>query len=251
MHLAPSRRLVAHLEVAAAVILSSACCAQAHEPLPPWQEPTGWPDRIIVNFDGDPTRGFAITWRTDATIGTALVQIVKSTGDARFDLQATTKEAKTETVQLGKLATPAGPAIRGFNQGFNSVHYHSASFNDLDPDTLYAWRVRGRLGRWSEWFQTRTLPVKGPIKFVYFGDAQNGIRSHWSRVIRAAHATAGDAAFYLHAGDLVDKGDHDRDWAEWFAAGGHLHGQIPSVPVVGNHEYIPVLDRESGKKKRV
>ncbi len=232
-------------------VLSSAGAVMAHQPLPPWQEPTGWPDRIIANFDGDPARGFAVTWRTDATVGTALLQVVKATADARFELQAETKKATTESVELDEITAPAGAAVRPFNQGFKAVHYHSVSLRGLKPDTLYAWRVRGRLGCWSEWFQTRTLGTDGPISFVYFGDAQNGIRSHWSRVIRAANKVAGDAKFYLHAGDLVDKGDHDRDWAEWFAAGGHLHAQIPSVPVVGNHEYIPVFDPKSGKKRRV
>lgn len=254
MHPTPRLRRSARLlafGVLSMAISSPGCPAAAHESSIPWQQPTGWPDRIIANLDCDPSRGFSVTWRTDATVGTAEAQIAKATADARFDLQATTKTAKTEAVQLNALESPEGSPIREFNQNFGQVNYHSVSFNNLEPDTIYAWRVRGQVGCWSEWFQTRTLPADGPISFVYFGDAQNGIRSHWSRVIRAAHATAGDAAFYVHAGDLVDKGDHDRDWAEWYAAGGYLHAQIPSVPVVGNHEYIPVLNHETGKKKRV
>ena len=251
MYRTSSRHELAQLLTCLIALLVFAHSAVGHQPPPPWQEPTGWPDRIIANFDADPCRGFAVTWRTDNQVGVALAQIVKASPDARFDLKATTKKARVEAVQLDAIGTAAGVSPRPFNQGFESVHYHSVSFNGLEPDTLYAWRVRGRLGCWSEWFQTRTLPTEGPISFVYFGDAQNGIRSHWSRVIRAAHCKAGDAAFFLHAGDLVDKGDHDRDWAEWFDAGGHLHAQIPSVPVVGNHEYIPVLDPISGKKKRV
>ena len=39
-----------------------------------------------------------------------------------------------------------------------------------------------------------------PTKFVYFGDAQNDILAHWSRVIRMAYQTAGDATFAIHAG---------------------------------------------------
>ena len=225
--------------------------AGAHERLPPWQAPTGWPDRVVSTFDGDPTRGFAVTWRTDATIGAAIAQVVEASADARFDLQAKTAKARTESVRLDALETSTGRATRPYNRGAGPVHYHSVSFRGLEPDTVYAWRVRGRAGCWTEWHQTRTLPSDGPISFVYLGDAQNGIRSHWSRVIRSAHATAGNAAFFLHAGDLVDQGDHDRDWAEWFAAGSHLHAQIPCVPVVGNHEYIPVINHATGKKKRV
>ena len=252
MHIKRSRwRSTRFAVLVAAAILNLARPAAAHEPSIPWQQPTGWPDRIIANFDGDPSRGFAVNWRTDATVESTQAQIVKATADARFDLLATTVEAATEAVHLDPLAHPAGSPIRTFNQNLASVNYHSASFGELQPDTIYAWRVRGQAACWSEWFQTRTLPTAGPISFVYFGDAQNGIRSHWSRVIRAAHAVAGDAAFFVHAGDLVDKADRDRDWAEWFTAGGHLHAQIPSVPVVGNHEYMPIRNLESGKKKRV
>ena len=49
------------------------------------------------------------------------------------------------------------------------------------------------------------------------GDAQNYILELWSRVIRNAYKTAPDADFFIHAGDLVDKGHEDIDWNEWFA----------------------------------
>ena len=99
---------------------------------------------------------------------------------------------------------------------------------------------RAGRGRWSEWFQTRTAPRKGPTTFVYFGDAQNGLRSHWSRVIRMANDTAPDANFFLHAGDLVAKADSDYNWAEWFHAGGFIHARTPSIVVPGNHENMAV-----------
>ena len=69
------------------------------------------------------------------------------------------------------------------------------------------------------------------------GDAQNYILELWSRVIRNAYKTAPDADFFIHAGDLVDKGHEDIDWNEWFAAGSFIHSEIPAIAVPGNHEY--------------
>jgi predicted phosphodiesterase len=41
----------------------------------------------------------------------------------------------------------------------------------------------------------------------------------------------------IHAGDLVNTGESDEQWGEWFGAGGWINGMVPQVPVVGNHEY--------------
>ena len=91
---------------------------------------------------------------------------------------------------------------------------------------------------WSEWaaFQT-ACDRPEPFRFLYLGDAQNSIKSHWSRVIRAAFAAAPDARFIVHAGDLVDRGTDDVHWGEWFQAAGWINTMIPSLPSPGNHEY--------------
>lgn len=232
---------------------SFAACltAAAHESKPPWQQPTDWPDRIVSSPGADTTKTLTVTWRTDSSVGTSIAQIVKASADARFDISAKATKARTQALQLDALECPQGLASRHHNHGLGCVHYHSVEFTGLVPGTKYAWRVRGAPGKWSEWHQTQTLPDQGPVSFVYFGDAQNGIRSHWSRVIREANTVAPDANFFLHAGDLVNKGDLDRDWAEWFAAGSYLHASVPCIPVAGNHEYIPVADPNGGKKKRV
>jgi 3',5'-cyclic AMP phosphodiesterase CpdA len=81
---------------------------------------------------------------------------------------------------------------------------------------------------------------------LYLGDAQNAILSHWARVARAAFATAPDARFAVHAGDLVNFGSRDFEWAEWFEAVGFIHGMIPALPAVGNHEYYDGITRPGG-----
>jgi hypothetical protein len=48
---------------------------------------------------------------------------------------------------------------------------------------------------------------------------------------------APNAVIALHAGDLINSAHADEEWAEWFTAGGFLHGQRTGIPVAGNHEY--------------
>ncbi|MBD3236124.1 MAG: metallophosphoesterase, partial [Candidatus Eisenbacteria bacterium] len=98
---------------------------------------------------------------------------------------------------------------------------------------------------WSEWFRFRTAAREpAPFRFVYFGDAQNAILPYWAPVLRAAFARAPDVRFLLHAGDLVSHARSDEEWGEWFDAGGWLHGMLPSIPALGNHEYSRDAEEE-------
>ena len=52
-----------------------------------------------------------------------------------------------------------------------------------------------------------------------------------------AYQTAPNASFVIHAGDMVDTAHRDYEWAQWFKAGGFIHRQWTTIPVVGNHEF--------------
>ncbi len=208
--------------------------------IPHWQKATGWPDRIITTFSDDPATTISVTWRTDSSVGRTIAEIALATADARFDIQGQVYRAKTEHVDLEHMVTEDGERHSLYNIGIGPVHYHSIVFEDLEPDTLYAFRVQGARGKWSEWFQVQTAAKNGPVQFVYFGDSQNGVRPNWSRVIRMANQKVPTANFFLHAGDLVAKADSDYNWAEWFDAGGFIHVQTPVIPVPGNHENMRV-----------
>lgn len=218
----------------------------------PWQEASDWPDRIVVTIDADPARSISVSWRTAETITATraeitralpdarfdmLAQIARALPDARMDMLAQSVPAETQVLDLAKALHEDMQLPVEHNLGLPATAHHSVQFEGLEPDTLYAYRVQGASGKWSEWFQTRTAPTSGPLRFIYLGDAQNGLASHWPRVIRAAFQTAPDAHFILHAGDLVNRGSRDLEWANWFRAGGFIHGMIPAVPVAGNHEY--------------
>ncbi len=202
--------------------------ADHHHDLRHWEIASPDPDRIFLTFHGDPATRRAVTWRTDTSITNAFAEIAVSLGEPGFEHLAKRFPATTETVDLN--------LAHKTTQG--NVHYHSVIFDDLQPETLYAYRVGDGGKRWSEWIQFRTASSEPkPFSFVYFGDAQNDVHSRWSRVIRMAHQTAPDAAFALHAGDLINIADADVEWAGWFKAGGFLHSQWTGIPITGNHEY--------------
>lgn len=228
------------ITLAACLTAALAQPLSAHEGghvLAPWHEASAWPDRIVATFSSDPATTLSVNWRTSGEITSGRAQIARALPDARFDQLAVTVSAASELIDLAAV-TRAGVRIPiEHNAGLGSASYHSVIFEGLEPDTLYAYRVEGADGQWSEWFQTRTALRSGPVRFIYLGDAQNGIDSHWPRVIRAAFQTAPDARFILHAGDLVNRGSRDLEWAQWFRAGSFIHGMVPAIPVAGNHEY--------------
>ncbi len=205
--------------------------------LAPWQQASEWPDRIVVTFEGDPATSLSVNWRTAASVTATRAEIAPALPDARFDQQAVSAAAQSEQVSLATLELAGIQIPIEQNAGLSPAGFHSVRFDGLEPDTLYAYRVQGAEGKWSEWFHTRTAPLSGPIRFIYLGDAQNGIDSHFPRVVRAAFQKAPDARFILHAGDLVNRASRDLEWAQWFRASGFIHGMVPAIPVTGNHEY--------------
>ncbi len=211
--------------------------SSSHHPIPPWQDASPWPDRIVVTLPETPQSSFAVTWRTDASVTETVAEIALATDDARFDLSAKTISAATEPLSLAMVKYEGKSFPVPANAKLEDAHFHSVVFRGLEADTRYAYRVQGKRGAWSEWFHMRTAAEEGPITFLYVGDAQNGVLSHWSRVVRAAFSTRPDADFFLHAGDLVNRASRDFEWAEWFKAVGFIHGMMPAIPVAGNHEY--------------
>ena len=194
----------------------------------PWDEPTRVPDRLALTWSHDPATSFSITWRTDTTVTNALAEITLATPSPNLSAQSDTFAAATELVDL-----------RSVLEETTLANFHQMTFTGLLADTLYAYRV-GDGETWSSWYQTRTASASAePFKFIYFGDAQNGLHSHWARNIRMAYTMAPDARFIIHAGDLVNIAHRNTEWGEWFEAAGWISGMLPSIPIPGNHEYQP------------
>lgn len=181
-----------------------------------------FPDRIMLGFKGDVSRSQAVNWRTDSTVTNAVVAIHEADPSPDFQKNARIVKAATQSVTLDD----------------RKVNYHEAALTDLKPATQYVYRV-GDGTYWSEWFHFKTASDKNePVSFLYFGDAQNDIRSLWSRTVRGAFSALPNADFMIHAGDLINRANADYEWGEWFEAGGWINGMIPSLAAPGNHEYF-------------
>ena len=217
-----------HAGIVAAMLLASLALglsvrsAMQQQPVPwPNIQPSPYPDRIILTWSADPATTQSVTWRTDTSITKAVAQIVPAGEKPDFAQKAQTVEARTTP-----LRTDRGVA-----------HYHSVTFRALQPNTLYAYRV-GNGTYWSEWFHFRTASDRPqPFTLLFFGDAQNDIRNACLRVARQAFRSHPDIRVVLHAGDLVNRGDSDAEWAEWFAMMGWMGSSVPSILTPGNHDY--------------
>lgn len=200
-----------------AILFSITLFAQSHDYYPP----SKLPDRIMLNLTSDPTRSMAVTWRTSIAIDSGVVQFTEADPSPDLEERATTLSAVTSL----------------YKSDASEANYHSCIMEDLKPGKLYAYRV-GYNHFWSEWAHFRT-PDRGKtnMSFIYFGDAQNDLKSLWSRAIRGAFQEAPKADFLLHAGDLVNRRNRDHEWGEWYYAGGWIYSMIPSIATPGNHEY--------------
>ncbi len=191
-------------------------------------EPTPVPDRIVLSWSDDPTTTMSVTWRTDTSVQQPIAEIASAQGGPKFVDSKSSVNAESQS-----LTTNLGPSLR-----------HTATFKDLKPATQYSYRV-GDGTNWSEWADFETAADSAaPFSFVYFGDAQNGVKSHWSRVVRRAFRDAPKASFFLHAGDLINRSENDAEWGEWFYAGGFIHRSTPCVATPGNHEFGRIGDTD-------
>ncbi len=186
--------------------------------------PSARPDRIVLTWNADPATTQAVTWRTDATTAFGIAEIALETDGPGFN-------------KTPGSVTAVNAETQNLTTDLNEANYHSATFSGLKPKTKYVYRVGDGIN-WSEWIQFTTASAKEePFSFIYFGDAQNDVRSMWSRVIRQAYSDAPKARFTLHAGDLINRANRDAEWHEWHGAGGWMNAMVPVIATPGNHEY--------------
>jgi 3',5'-cyclic AMP phosphodiesterase CpdA len=185
--------------------------------------PSGFPDRVIAVPATDSRTGFSVAWRTDASVDGPMLQIAEA----------------VDSPDVADYARSVRAVSRSLDGENGAARHHAARIDGLRPDTLYAYRVQGN-ETWSEWFQIRTAAAGvQPFSFLYFGDAQNSIKSLYSRVIREAWRREPASVLVIHAGDLVDGRveEIDNEWGEWFDAGGFLNASALFAPASGNHEH--------------
>ncbi|WP_268224369.1 purple acid phosphatase family protein [Sinomicrobium oceani] len=199
--------------------------------------PSKVPDRIIANIPQDPSTHLAVNWRTNQQIDTAYIEVALATDGPEFQLG--------EIIRVKALTESFENKHEKHHEPLVKANYHSATVSGLKPATTYVYRVGtdtypdDKSALWSEWFQYTTASNEEgkEFGFIYFGDAQNQVKSMWSRVIRSSYQQFPSVDFMLHAGDLINSHDSNLEWGEWFHAGSFIHATVPSMMTPGNHEY--------------
>lgn len=185
------------------------------------------PDQVVLTWSGDPQTTQAIQWRTRPEVKRGVVRYLKKSEYHRPD-PARPRQVKAR-----------GPEV--FDDRFllnqPKVHRFTAELSGLDPGTTYLYSVGdGTREGWTEYAEFTTAPAGViPFSFVYMGDAQNGL-DRWGTLLAHAYRTRPDAAFYLMAGDLVNRGAERDDWDSFFYNATGIFDRRPLVPVLGNHE---------------
>ncbi|MFN0067620.1 MAG: fibronectin type III domain-containing protein [Limisphaerales bacterium] len=185
------------------------------------------PDQLVLTWSGDPKTTQAIQWRTDTTVTRGRVAWAKKADYLR------PRPARLREVRAG---APERLEDRWLvNQP--SVHRFTAELTGLEPGTTYLYSVGdGSRDGWTELAEFTTAPAGvAPFSFVYLGDAQNGL-DRWGTLLRNCFRHRPDAAFYLMAGDLVDRGNQRDDWDSFFHNAAGIFDRRQLVPVLGNHE---------------
>lgn len=122
------------------------------------------------------------------------------------------------------------PALGRVLQEEQAVTHHAVQLVDLEPYSLYSYRVGG--GKVSQ-FRTAASAVQTSFRFVVFGDTREGISKHKAIVDRILEAAPD---FVLHTGDMVETGDCVPCWDDFFRVEAPLLRSAPFYPTLGNHE---------------
>lgn len=196
---------------------------------------TATPDHVILTWRDDPKSTQSIQWRTSTETAGGVVRY-RAEGKKKWI------EAKAETRRLENHNTINDPV----------TNWHTARLKGLKPGTKYEYQVgTGAEDGWLEAAYFETAPKKPePFSFIYLGDAQAGFDA-WGELLHQCYKENPEAAFYIMAGDLVNRGNERADWDRLFQNATGVFDRRPLVPSIGNHEvqgdkgpwmYLELLD---------
>lgn len=183
------------------------------------------PLQIVMTIQGDPSTSRAFTWHSRDTNGSAQLQITK--GNA-LDFQhnsVASYEASTSVIR----------------QDGNEIAVHRAVAADLEPGTMYSYRVGDSSGRhWSEPHAFMTAQEEiSEVSLIYVTDSQADTVTDfrlWEDTMKQAFARYANPDFVVHAGDLVETAAKKSAWNHFFNASTTWIGETPIVPVIGNND---------------
>jgi len=185
------------------------------------------PDQIVLTWNNDPQTSQTIQWRTANKIRTGIIRYAKKTDVEAKTLQPIEVEARTQPLHTKLIVND--PVVRR----------HTVTLTNLEPGTTYRYAVGdGTPRNWSSTAEFTTAPAgEVPFSFIYMGDAQNGLY-RWGALLRQAFVASPEAAFYLIAGDIVDRGHERDDWDTFFYNARGVFDRRTFIPVLGNHDCL-------------
>ena len=120
---------------------------------------------------------------------------------------------------------------------------HRVHVNDLQPETMYNYRVTCGEEVFTDHFKTAPATAR-PITFIVIGDSRRW-GNRWAETKMEDHAAQWNAEFYLTMGDLVPSGHNKELWPEHFTRFQGLTGHTWFANARGNHEGSMIFDPES------
>lgn len=185
------------------------------------------PDQIVLTWSGDPRTTQTIQWRTSDRVRRGSVRYGKKSEMTGRKPNALEIVAKSEALRTELVVNDS------------VVRHHTAVLTGLEAGTTYSYSVGDPgMGIWSAPADFTTAPAgEAPFSFIYMGDAQNGL-NRWGALLRDAHRTYPEAAFYTIAGDLVNRGHERDDWDDLLYNARGVFDRRTFIPVIGNHDCI-------------
>ena len=204
------------------------------------------PDQVVLTWSDDPRTTQTIQWRTSTQVKHGYVQYqVKPGGNLLRERLDPTDVGCYEGLD-GNRSSPRKPArataatvkletLPLLNDPV--IHRHTVVLRRLAPGTTYTYSVGdGSAAGWTEPAEFTTAPASGQsFTFIYMGDAQVGL-DKWGTLAHTSLRTHPEAAFYLMAGDLVNRGAERDDWDSLFHNAQGVWTHRPVMPTIGNHE---------------
>lgn len=118
---------------------------------------------------------------------------------------------------------------------------HKVTFEDLEEDTAYIYRVGGENAGWSRSYELWTGTYGDAFSFILLGDTQLGAsgnlgydRQRWINSAAVLDRDQRDASFILSAGDQVESHHSEAEYEALLAP--EIVKQLPFAPTIGNHD---------------
>ncbi len=187
---------------------------------------TQLPDQVALTWSEDPRTTMTVQWRTSTAVTRGVVTYATRRSYNSFNPGSpAVVVAKTELLETPE--TVNDPLC----------NRHTAVLRGLEPGTAYVYSVGdGTDVATTELAEFTTAPDGvEPFSFVYMGDAQNGL-DRWGTLVHNAFHERPDAAFYVMAGDLVNRGNDRDDWDSFWHNAEGIYDRRVLVPAIGNHE---------------